>query len=1079
MYRQKLINNKTAKPKMKKIMKEVLKMKKFNEIYAEALKNESLRNELMTAVQEKKLAGFLKAHDCDTDIEEIRNFLTEQQAKANRGDIELNIDELEDVAGGANRFIASLLAGLTLATAMTPVAAAAAEDTSAPTGYVTEIDMEDDDTIDFDLDIEEELTEETATTTATEIQEETTTTTAFEEVALPTTEAKEKEKDWGTKMNDFMDAQIQSLWGIGKEKLGENLPDITEKIFDAIPVANYLNKIGVGKALGGFIASTLGIAPNEEPTMSEIKEQLKEISNQIEDAKNQINEHSDSNLARAIDAMQNIADVKSYRDGMQELATSFSTAQGVYAESSEATDEEILVQLADICGSNEFWNVKGTFANSLSTVGSYISGQKNFTGNQNFYDSLYSIAVKEGAVFSGQAKNEVEGYITDTLETYVAAYALAMASLDAQETLVNIKDSGNYEEFIEHLPASMRDTCSKIKSSRYSIAAKKKELTKLFMDIEETGTQKTVLGQYEKFENMSSGIFIYRDGQFDKHQKEIVLGSAKIKSDPTVSGKGSDAHYKSVLNSTNNPLALDQLLKHAKTYEKSIAEVLTESNFEIPENTRYILADSKISKKDGGGDGRRYPGTSDGWAYNIDIFYVKAYDIYSKDIEPVDVNIKSIRHSRDYLGGKTYEHDPQVTELPEINFLTFCEKTDTTESALGKQTTFVGQDRFVISNGEFTLTEDMNVSKPIVVQAGVKATIDLNGFALNCTDNSAPAITLEEGATLTITDNSESQTGSLKGYTTANGGAVFVKQFASCTIENITIAGSASNNGGAVYNEGTARIENCVLDNNGGTSNGGAVVNYGDITITGTEISRCKTDGAGGAVRNYGTCNVDHTSITECTAKDGGAFYNAGTLTMNDITMSNNKTTSCGGGAVSNHGTLRITGFEINNNTSTGNGGAIWSDTSVYLEKGTMDGNKSNITGDDNGGGAVYMKKGTLEIHDATISNNSCNSDGGAIMCDSGSSTIKAYNTDFTGNYAPSDGGAIKTKADNEFRNCTFTKNSCGNKGGAIDLASSAKGNFYACTIKDNTAPKGSALRYDSHAKYSFNEGTQVTGGIY
>lgn len=1056
-------------------------MKKFNEIYAEAIKNESLRNELMTAVQEKKLADFLKAHDCDTDIEEIRNFLTEQQAKANRGDIELNIDELEDVAGGANRFIASLLAGLTLATAMTPVAAAAAEDTSAPTGYVTEIDMEDDDTIDFDLDIEEELTEETATTTAaTEIQEETTTTTAFEEVALPTTEAKEKEKDWASKMNDFMDAQIVSLFNLGKSKLGENLPDITEKIFDAVPVVNYLNKIGVGKALGGLIADSLGIAPNKEPSMTDIKNQLKEISNQIEDAKNQINEHSDSNLARAIDAMQDIADVKSYRDGMQELATSFSTAQGVYAESSDATDEEILVQLADICGSNEFWNVKGTFVNSLSTVGSYTSGQKNFTGNQNFYDTLYSLAVKHGAVFSGQAKNEVEEYITDTLETYTAAYALAMASLDAQETLVNIKDSGNYEEFIEHLPASMRDTCSKIKSSRYSIAAKKKELTKLFMDIEETGTQNTVLGQYEKFENMSSGIFIYRDGQFDKHQKDIVLGCASIKCDPTASGKGNVSGYQSAYDSTNSPLALDQLLKHAKTYEKSIAEVLKESNFEIPEDTRYILADSKVSKRedDGGATpGIGQSGYGDSWYF--DVYSVQAYDIYSKDLKPVRVDIKKVEQRQHHVPGKSYKVDPVLRDCPTINFLTFCEKTDTTESALGKQTTFENKDRFVISNGEFTLTEDMNVSKPIVVQAGAKATIDLNGFALNCTDNSAPAITVEGGAELTITDNSESQTGSLKGYTTANGGAVFVKQSASCTIENITIAGSASNNGGAVYNEGTARIENCVLDNNGGTSNGGAVVNYGNVTISGTTITRCKTDGAGGAVRNYGTCNVDHTSITECTAKDGGAFYNAGTLTMTDITMSNNKTTSCGGGAVSNHGTLKITGFEINNNTSTGNGGAIWSDTSVYLEKGTMDGNKSNITGDDNGGGAIYMKKGTLEIHDATISNNSCNSDGGAIMCDSGSSTIKAYNTDFTGNYAPSDGGAIKTKADNEFRNCTFTKNSCGNKGGAIDLASSAKGNFYACTIKDNTAPKGSALRYDSHAKYSFNEGTQVTGVIY
>ena len=98
-----------------------------------------------------------------------------------------SIGQLETVAGGANRFIASLLAGLTLATAMTTVAAAAAEDTSTPTGYVTEVDMEDDELVlDFDADTEKELMEESA---------ETNTTTAFEEVALPTTEEKEKEKD--------------------------------------------------------------------------------------------------------------------------------------------------------------------------------------------------------------------------------------------------------------------------------------------------------------------------------------------------------------------------------------------------------------------------------------------------------------------------------------------------------------------------------------------------------------------------------------------------------------------------------------------------------------------------------------------------------------------------------------------------------------------------------------------------------------------------------------------------------------------------------------------------------------------
>ena len=84
-------------------------MKKFNEIYAEALKNEELRNELTQAVSERKITEFLKAHDCDSDTEEIIEFLTEQQAKTQRGDIELNIDDLEDVAGGSNRFVAILL----------------------------------------------------------------------------------------------------------------------------------------------------------------------------------------------------------------------------------------------------------------------------------------------------------------------------------------------------------------------------------------------------------------------------------------------------------------------------------------------------------------------------------------------------------------------------------------------------------------------------------------------------------------------------------------------------------------------------------------------------------------------------------------------------------------------------------------------------------------------------------------------------------------------------------------------------------------------------------------------------------
>lgn len=1063
-------------------------MKKFNEIYAEALKNEELRNELTQAVAEKKLADFLKAHDCDSDIEEIRDFLTEQQAKAQRGDIELNIDDLEDVAGGANRFIATLLAGLSLATAMTPVAAAAAEEVAAPAGYVTEVDM-DDDTIDFDIDLDDKTAEiiaekadeeaaettteaelETVTTTAAEAEFETTTTTAFEEVALPTTEEdKEDKEDTMDVIDKFINKQLDNVWKLGKKELAKRLPDLTKKIFDSVPGVNILNKIGLGKKVGNLLVSALGLpTPESEPSTKDIMNKLEEVIQTINDAKVDINAHSDSNLAVAMKSFENIEDKKTMAYGVQLLSGSFSDLYGKYNECIElnASDSEKLVQLAAVCGSASKWSDAGTFVFSLVNVGNYISGQKNFVSNQTFMEKVFEVAMTHGAVYSGQVLNEVEPYLNDVMETYMAAYSLAMASLDAQDALVAMLNEGVYDEFLSTLNPDMQITCKEVITNRFAIASKKKELAQILTDVTDSNLTNNVLAQYEKALTRSAHRLIDKGEASYQEGKEVELGSASIICDDAEESADRTPYTKVLSYSSTT-----RMREYAKKHGMSLAEAFEDARFEIPENTRYVLTSDKISKE------RKHEYKGDN-VYGVgvwdDYYTVKAIDIYDVEQKEIDVQIKHVHIIARVENGDN--QPPSYTvETSAVNFLTFTEKTDTSVSVIGK----VVKDNYLISNGDYKLEQDMNIEKPIVVQSGTNATIDLNGFALNCTDNSAPAITVESGAKLTITDSSEGKTGKLKGYTKANGGAVLVKKAASCTIENITIAGSASNNGGAVYNEGTARIENCVLDNNGGTSNGGAVVNYGDITITETKISRCKTDGAGGAVRNYGTCNVDHTSITECTAKDGGAFYNKGTLTMTDITMSNNKTTSQGGGAVSNHGKLSITGFEIKNNTSEGNGGAIWSETSVYLKTGTMDGNKSNSTGGDNGGGAVYMKKGTLEIHDATISNNSCNSDGGAIMCDSGSSTIKAYNTDFTGNYAPSDGGAIKTKADNEFRNCTFTKNSCGNKGGAIDLASSAKGNFYACTIEDNTAPKGSAIRYDSHAKYSFNEGTQVTGVIY
>lgn len=1040
-------------------------MKKFTEIYTEALRNETLRNELTEAVAEKKLAEFLKAHDCDTDIEEIREFLTKRQSEAQNGDIELSIDDLEDIAGGANKFLATLLAGLTIATAIAPATVAAADipyDT-ADTPAITMSAEQNEDDIDLDFDMDDETQEEDV-----------------KEVVLPTEKKDEnKKQDIGSLMDDFMQKSIESLFALGKEKLGENLPDLSEKLFDSIPVANYLNKVGLGKKVGSLIANAFGIAPETEPSMRDIKNQLQELSKDIENAKNDIKDHADSNLAREIKAIENIQTVSEYKSGMQQLANAFNDVQDKLSEVNDAPEQDQLVQMASLCGSSKYWTVEGTLVCSLTKVGSFISGNKNFISDKNFYESLYQLAVNHGAVFSGQAKNEVETYVTDTVETYMAAYAIAVASLDAQQTLREIKDSDRYQEFLDSLSPTMKQTCVDIVSNKYDITSKKKALGRLLGDADGNGNTKTVLGQYKNFVDKSSGIFISREGQFTTEKKDVVIGAAEIRCDDSVKG-ASDASYRSLYESWTTALDFDQVIKYAKTYKKSIAEVLQDANFEIPANTKYLLAETKISKTTGDGkDNIRSDSKGnvygDSW-YN-DIYTVKAYDIFSKDIKPETVVIKKVEQRKHHVNNKEYKVDPRVIDRPTINFLTMCEKTDTSVSAIGKLTNKGNENKYIISSGEYKLSQNLNIKDAISVASGTKATIDLNGFTLNCTDNSHPAITVESGAELTIIDSSNGK-GSIKGYNSVKGGVVFVSKNAKCTLKGIKSEGSASLEGGVVRNEGNLTVEKCTFNNNGATNNGGVIANFGSAKISETKFTNNKAGNRGGVIYNGGYCEADHVEFTKNQSVDGGAIFNtsSGIIKITYVTLSENKATKYGGGAVSNYGSFSAIGFTINNNTAAARGGAIWTNNSVYLKDGIME---YNSNGADQDGGAIMVTDGSLEIHDASLSFNKSGHDGGAIRCSDDDATIKVYDTKFEGNTAARDGGAGSIRGKNEFHNCKFYNNKASNKGGALDLAGSSRTNFYGCNIYDNTAPKGSAIRYDNSAKYYFYENTQVEGSIY
>jgi len=72
-------------------------MKTFKELFDEIVNSDELKKAYAAAVKsgETAVEAFLKEHDCDATVEDVRNFFKEQQEAS-----ELTEDEIAGVAGG-------------------------------------------------------------------------------------------------------------------------------------------------------------------------------------------------------------------------------------------------------------------------------------------------------------------------------------------------------------------------------------------------------------------------------------------------------------------------------------------------------------------------------------------------------------------------------------------------------------------------------------------------------------------------------------------------------------------------------------------------------------------------------------------------------------------------------------------------------------------------------------------------------------------------------------------------------------------------------------------------------------------
>ena len=266
------------------------------------------------------------------------------------------------------------------------------------------------------------------------------------------------------------------------------------------------------------------------------------------------------------------------------------------------------------------------------------------------------------------------------------------------------------------------------------------------------------------------------------------------------------------------------------------------------------------------------------------------------------------------------------------------------------------------AGGSITLQQGISAGEEdsaLTVPSDVEVALDLNGHTIDRRLTSAVASgnVITVNGTLTITDTSNVQTGTITGANnTGSGGAIINKGI--LTVSGGTISGNRAQEAGAVLNAAGS-----VLTISGGTFENNAASTFG-----------------------------------------GGAIVNHGTVSMSGGLIQNNTAVKNGGGIWSD-GTLTVTNGSFANNTAQADGGAVYitGDGSVSeISGGTITGNTA-----DQSAGAVYMIGGTTTISGGTITGNTAKAHGGALYVAGDSTILNLFGGTITGNTAANQGGAI------------------------------------------------------------------------
>ncbi len=336
---------------------------------------------------------------------------------------------------------------------------------------------------------------------------------------------------------------------------------------------------------------------------------------------------------------------------------------------------------------------------------------------------------------------------------------------------------------------------------------------------------------------------------------------------------------------------------------------------------------------------------------------------------------------------------------------------------------------------------------------------------------------------------------------TLGGGAILIPSGGGTTAElsDCVIEDCQAEKGGAIGcgKGGTVKLTNttikkCKASGSSSDSGGGAIFAQGatvemtDCTLTGNEA---KSGGAIYAVKKDSTASTVTIS--------GGTIGGTGEGEANKAT--GNGTGSDGGGGIYVGETCTLTmqnNAQVIGNTATFNGAGIYTKGNLTMENCTITDNKTTSASTNTGGGGVYVESGTVEIKDATkIYHNYTDGSGGGIWINNGTLILKD-NAEVIGNTAQKNGGGIALDKGGTLTLSSgkISGNTAQKYGGGICIGTDANTNDNTGTVtmsggevSNNTVSEksggGVAVLHGtftmSNGKVSGNTAKETGGGIY